>query len=225
MTIQSTAVPAGAVIGQPTSLHVATPTQLRLAQEHRERQARMKAAAQRVNPPAEVLFQQTPEIVAPVIVEIVPPVVEHLPSLAEQFATAWEMLDATRALNPLEPIIRASCRYFGMPRNDLCGQTRSAPITRARHVAMYLCRIMTGRSTPDIGRKFGDRDHTTVLHAINKVKERIETCEETRNAIRTIAADVMSLKDIYELPGDNPVNIGSVGDDVQHVTSDACEAA
>ena len=57
---------------------------------------------------------------------------------------------------------------------------RSRTIARPRQVAMYLSKILTTRSLPEIGRKFGGRDHTTVIHAV----KRIESLQDSDNAIQ-----------------------------------------
>jgi chromosomal replication initiation ATPase DnaA len=61
-------------------------------------------------------------------------------------------------------------KAFGIEIEDLLSQRRDKKSTDPRQVAMLLCRIMTGESMPAIGRRFGGRDHTTVLHAIRKYK-------------------------------------------------------
>jgi len=60
-------------------------------------------------------------------------------------------------------------RQYGVSRFDLLSSRRTANIVRPRQVAMYLCKTLTLRSLPEIGRRFGGRDHTTVLHAVRKI--------------------------------------------------------
>lgn len=66
-------------------------------------------------------------------------------------------------------IMRESADYFGVSINDLCGPSRTRSLVQARQVAMYLCRELTDLSLPNIGRQFGGRDHTTVMHAEKKI--------------------------------------------------------
>jgi chromosomal replication initiator protein len=63
----------------------------------------------------------------------------------------------------------AACSHFGLQRSDLLSRSRAANVTWARQSAMYLCRELTSYSLPHIGREFGDRDHTTVIHACRRV--------------------------------------------------------
>ena len=72
-----------------------------------------------------------------------------------------------------QTIMNASARYFGISLEDLTGPSRVANIASARQVAMYLCRELTELSLPKIGAQFGGRDHSTVLHAVRKIGEKI----------------------------------------------------
>ncbi len=74
-----------------------------------------------------------------------------------------------RSLHPDE-IIGATAAATGLSPADLIGQSRRQPLVRARQTAMYLCRELTDLSLPKIGRAFGGRDHTTVMHALDRVK-------------------------------------------------------
>jgi chromosomal replication initiator protein len=60
-------------------------------------------------------------------------------------------------------------------RADLLSSRRTANVVRPRQVAMYLAKILTLRSLPEIGRRFGGRDHTTVLHAVRKIENLVST--------------------------------------------------
>ena len=71
----------------------------------------------------------------------------------------------------IEDIQRIVARQFNVSRNDLLSNRRTRVIVRPRQIAMYLAKVMTPRSLPEIGRRFGGRDHTTVLHAVRKVEE------------------------------------------------------
>jgi chromosomal replication initiator protein len=70
----------------------------------------------------------------------------------------------------VEDIQRIVARHFNVPRSDLLSNRRTRTIVRPRQVAMYLAKTLTPRSLPEIGRRFGGRDHTTVLHAVRKIE-------------------------------------------------------
>jgi chromosomal replication initiator protein len=71
---------------------------------------------------------------------------------------------------PSDLIIKETADYYTLTRDDLLGPSRSRPLVTARQVAMYLCRELTPLSLPKIGDAFGGRDHTTVMHANDKIK-------------------------------------------------------
>jgi chromosomal replication initiator protein len=83
----------------------------------------------------------------------------------------------SKAIHPPE-IIRATARAFGFSVDELIGASRRQPLVMSRQVAMYLCRELTDLSLPKIGAMFGGRDHTTVMHAIEKVRRVMRTDRE-----------------------------------------------
>lgn len=70
----------------------------------------------------------------------------------------------------IEDIQRVVARQYNVQRSDLLSSRRTANVVRPRQVAMYLAKNLTPRSLPEIGRRFGGRDHTTVLHAVRKIE-------------------------------------------------------
>ncbi len=69
----------------------------------------------------------------------------------------------------IDEIQRCVASHFKMRQTDLLSPRRSRDIVRPRQIAMYLCKQLTTRSLPEIGRKFGGRDHTTVIHAVRQI--------------------------------------------------------
>ena len=80
----------------------------------------------------------------------------------------------------------AVAAHFNVTCIDLISERRTANLVRPRQLAMYLAKKLTTRSTPQIGRQFGDRDHSTVLHAIRKVDERIKSDPEFASEVQLI---------------------------------------
>ena len=74
----------------------------------------------------------------------------------------------------IEDIQRVVARHFNVSKADLLSSRRTRTIVRPRQIAMYLAKVLTPRSLPEIGRRFGGRDHTTVLHAVRKIEGLIE---------------------------------------------------
>ena len=71
----------------------------------------------------------------------------------------------------IEQIQQRVAEHFNIKMTDMSSARRAQSVARPRQVAMYLCKQLTPRSLPEIGRKFGNRDHTTVIHAVKKVEE------------------------------------------------------
>ena len=70
----------------------------------------------------------------------------------------------------IEDILRVVSRHYGVSKGDLLSQRRHRSVVWPRQIGMYLAKQMTARSLPEIGRRFGNRDHTTVIHAIRKIE-------------------------------------------------------
>ena len=76
--------------------------------------------------------------------------------------------------------------YFNIPLSDMLSQRRSRPLARPRQIAMYLAKKMTTRSLPEIGRRFANRDHTTVIHAVKTINRLSEQDDEMKKNITQI---------------------------------------
>ena len=70
----------------------------------------------------------------------------------------------------IEDIQRIVARHYNVSKTELLSNRRTRTIVKPRQIAMYLAKVMTPRSLPEIGRRFGGRDHTTVLHAVRKIE-------------------------------------------------------
>jgi chromosomal replication initiator protein len=86
----------------------------------------------------------------------------------------------------VDEIQKTVAEHFTLKQADLLSERRTRSVARPRQIAMYLCKQHTTRSYPDIGRRFGGRDHTTVLHGVRKIEELIAQDEQ-------IARDVEAL--------------------------------
>ena len=70
----------------------------------------------------------------------------------------------------VDDILRVVAKHYNVTRADILSQRRTANVVKPRQIAMYLAKTLTLRSLPEIGRRFGGRDHTTVLHAVRKIE-------------------------------------------------------
>ncbi|NDC82086.1 chromosomal replication initiator protein DnaA [bacterium] len=87
-------------------------------------------------------------------------------------------------------IKRKVCDYFNVSNVDLCSKGRTRELTYARQIAMYLARELTNVSLPKIGENFGDRDHSTVMHACDKVKTLLVNDPETKSIINLLISNI-----------------------------------
>jgi hypothetical protein len=154
-----------------TPLAQATPSQLAAHYRHRERMERMTP---RQAAPAPLIRESLPPVIAlPLVEPTVPP--------PDAVRVPWiDRIDIKR-------ITQAVADHYGITRRDLYSRRRTANIVLPRQVAMYLAKTVTLRSLPEIGRRMGGRDHTTVLHAVRKI-----TTLEARNP--DVAANVAAIK-------------------------------
>lgn len=100
--------------------------------------------------------------------------------------TLADLLRAHEKKLTIDEIQRKVADYYGLKVADLLSERRAREVARPRQIAMYLAKKMTPRSLPEIGRRFGKRDHTTVMHAVKRV-------EQLRGEDREIDSDVATL--------------------------------
>jgi chromosomal replication initiator protein len=75
----------------------------------------------------------------------------------------------------IEDILKVIGRHYNVPRADLLSARRARAVVVPRQIGMYLAKKLTPRSLPEIGRRFGGRDHSTVLHAVRKIEDLLRT--------------------------------------------------
>ncbi|MTJ82523.1 MAG: chromosomal replication initiator protein DnaA [Telmatospirillum sp.] len=102
-----------------------------------------------------------------------------------------DLLRANDRRITIEEIQKKVAEHFNIRLADMHSARRARQVARPRQVAMYLAKQLTSRSLPEIGRKFGGRDHTTVMHAVKKI-------EELRSADSTFAEDIELLRRMLE---------------------------
>lgn len=104
--------------------------------------------------------------------------------LAEEQLT--DILSANRRRITIDEIQRTVCQFYRIDRSEMSSKRRARAVVRPRQVAMYLAKVLTPRSYPEIGRKFGGRDHSTVIHAVRLI-------EDLRQRDADMDSDVRSL--------------------------------
>jgi chromosomal replication initiator protein len=105
--------------------------------------------------------------------------IEKPPAKPQEIDAGWDGMWFYDLLNvcreprqtvPVKEIQEAVCRYYGVSMLDLLSHRRTRDINVPRQVAMYLCRTLTAHSYAQLGRRFGGRDHTTVIHSAQKIE-------------------------------------------------------
>ena len=89
-------------------------------------------------------------------------------------------------------IIEEVSARFHHPRSELVGPSRKQPLARDRQIAMYLCRELTDLSLPKVGAVFGDRDHTTVLHAVDRVTKLMQSDRQVLDEVTSLCQQLRS---------------------------------
>jgi hypothetical protein len=134
-----------------------SPTQYALHHARKQRLARFRAAAAKIEPQPDISARQSSEASLPRIMGAKAP---------------WFRVPGVSDLPPMpsaRDIQNAVCAFYGVSLRDMLSPRRDAAIVRPRQVAVYLCKQLTMLSMPKIGKLFGNRDHTTILASNRKI--------------------------------------------------------
>lgn len=108
---------------------------------------------------------------APKILPPIPDPPKVLPPIPNYVIAEASRIAFPKYMSRVEAIQRSTLSEFpSLVLIDIRSQRRTKVVVRARQIAMYLAKTLTGQSLPEIGRRFGGRDHTTVLHAVRKIE-------------------------------------------------------
>ena len=109
------------------------------------------------------------------------------PNLAETKIVLKDLLNLTENKVTIDMIQTIVCKFFKISKNEMLSSRRSRYLVRPRQVAIYLTKILTSKSLPEIGREFSGRDHTTIIHSvktIEKIKEKNPEMVENINKLK-----------------------------------------
>ncbi|MAV56008.1 MAG: chromosomal replication initiator protein DnaA [Candidatus Pelagibacter sp.] len=98
----------------------------------------------------------------------------------------------TNKVISIDKIQNVTSNFFSISMSDMLSQRRSRPLARPRQMAMYLAKKLTTRSLPEIGRKFSNRDHTTVIHAVKTIEKLIENNDDMRKNAEELKSLILS---------------------------------
>ena len=119
-------------------------------------------------------------------------------NLVDGEAVSRAVKDMLKKYNEFVPspslIIEYICRYYDVDEEQVRGQGRKRDLMEARQTAMYLIRRMTNLSLNDIGKEFGDRDHTTVLHSLDQVEKKMRSDPAYAEKVKEITTNINNKK-------------------------------
>ena len=105
-------------------------------------------------------------------------------------ATLGDQLRGAQRRVTIDEIQKLVSQHFELKPLDLISARRARAVARPRQIAMYLAKRLTTRSLPEIGRKFGGRDHSTVIHAVRRVEQLRDTDRDIDNAVRVLLREL-----------------------------------
>lgn len=105
-------------------------------------------------------------------------------------ATLGDVLRGVQKRLTIDEIQRAVSIYFELKPIELVSARRARVVARPRQIAMYLAKRLTTRSLPEIGRKFGGRDHSTVIHAVRRIEQLRDTDTDVDSAVRVLLREL-----------------------------------
>jgi len=112
-----------------------------------------------------------------------------MPSLSETKVVLKDLLNLTENNVTIDSIQTIVCKFFKISKNEMLSSRRSRYLVRPRQTAIYLTKILTTKSLPEIGREFSNRDHTTIIHSvktIEKLKEENSDMNQNINKLKNI---------------------------------------
>lgn len=118
-----------------------------------------------------------------------------------------------RALYPtVGMILQETAKFYCVSVIDMLSDRRTADIVRPRHVCMFLAKELTLRSLPYIAKRLGDKDHTTILHAVNKIKSLCEKDERLRDEIHVLTLNIAARRLILNIASRRQVTNACIQD-------------
>ena len=108
------------------------------------------------------------------------------PTLAETKAILKDLLNLSENKVTIDLIQTIVCQFFKISKNEMLSARRSRYLVRPRQTAIYLAKLLTSKSLPEIGRSFSNRDHTTVIHAVKKIDELLKKDNDIKESVATL---------------------------------------
>jgi len=113
------------------------------------------------------------------------------PNLAESKVVLKDLLNLTENKVTIDLIQTLVCRFFKISKNEMLSSRRSRYLVRPRQTAIYLTKILTSKSLPEIGREFSNRDHTTIIHSVKTIEKLKEKDAEMVDNINKLKNQIL----------------------------------
>ena len=114
-----------------------------------------------------------------------------VPSLAETKVILKDLLNLSENKVTIDLIQTLVCKFFKISKNEMLSSRRSRYLVRPRQTAIYLTKILTSKSLPEIGREFSNRDHTTIIHSVKTIEKLKEKDSEMVNNIEKLKNQIL----------------------------------
>ena len=118
-----------------------------------------------------------------------------VPNLSEVKVVLKDLLNIGENKVTIDLIQSAVCKFFKISKNEMLSSRRSRYLVRPRQTAIYLTKILTSKSLPEIGREFSNRDHTTIIHSIKTIEKLKEKDTEMTNNINNLKNQILYNKE------------------------------
>ena len=116
---------------------------------------------------------------------------KKVPNLAETKIVLKDLLNLSENKVTIELIQTIVCKFFKISKNEMLSSRRSRYLVRPRQTAIYLTKILTSKSLPEIGREFSNRDHTTIIHSVKTIEKLKENNPEMVDNITKLKNQIL----------------------------------
>ena len=113
------------------------------------------------------------------------------PNISETKVVLKDLLYSSENTVTVDNIQSLVCKFFKISKSEMLSSRRSRYLVRPRQTAIYLTKILTSKSLPEIGRDFSNRDHTTVIHSIKTIEALKKADNELSNNIDTLKNQIL----------------------------------
>ena len=114
-----------------------------------------------------------------------------VPNLAEAKVVLKDLLNLSENKVTIDLIQTIVCKYFKISKNEMLSSRRSRYLVRPRQAAIYLSKILTSKSLPEIGREFSNRDHTTIIHSVKTIERLKENDQDMLENINKLKNQIL----------------------------------